>query len=537
MFLSLVMILSFCLNTNLMSVRAAPDNDNSIQTDDDKLNNVSQLRERNMATLLQSDANIDTFNLSRAGGLMPVGTMQYVNNLRLDDAPHVRLFDRKSKMTYSWSDTVKLSKIDVPYPWSGERYDKYAVNGRYITNIWVSTHSDNRFHGGEWIKVRYKKAGMYANDYIDVEMTFHFGDSRNIANSVNYCGSRKSLLRLGANHSYWGDMSYANLLDGYVWYNSSQCRVDYAFYYSDRPNELVPLTDLYVKAGSLNPTEGFSVYENTQMLYTNKQVGAYPNLYEIHTGDVVPDMGNYHDTANVWEPEYSPYWVINVTSDNFYDDILYMGDDESKNTFWKSCAGMYVRDEDHIFNFRYYTHSAWFAPNLTPLGATADKPSKSILDGGENKTSVKKNYGETVTFEIEQPVQIYGYVGTGYLKYSNFSFTDVLPDGLDYVSAKVVCRVNGSDTDVTGNGTLRYNASNRTVSFAFDTSYLSNGMAYVGESYVLQINAIVHKHGVVNTAYTTICNTRQDTNEVEVLMPYTVHYDNNSSSNPSITQF
>ena len=166
-------------------------------------------------------------------------------------------------------------------------------------------------------------------------------------------------------------------------------------------------------------------------------------------------------------------------------------------------------------------------------------PTKFIKDGDERKTSLKTDNGETVTFEIEQPVQRYGYVGTGYLRYSNFSFTDVLPEGLDYVSARVIRRMDGSDTDVTDKGVLSYGNLTQTVSFSFDTSYLTNAsgsydnrMAYVGESYVLEIKAIVRKNGVTNKAYTTICNTRQDTDEVTITCPYIVKYDKNGSVNP-----
>lgn len=48
----------------------------------------------------------------------------------------------------------------------------------------------------------------------------------------------------------------------------------------------------------------------------------------------------------------------------------------------------------------------------------------------------------------------------------------------------------------------------------------------------MQIKAIVRKNGVTNKAYTTICNTRQDTDKVTITCPYIVHYDKNGSVNP-----
>ena len=73
-----------------------------------------------------------------------------------------------------------------------------------------------------------------------------------------------------------------------------------------------------------------------------------------------------------------------------------------------------------------------------------------------------------------------------HLKYSNFSFNDTLPEGVDYQDASVSRVYNGTTTDVTKQGILSYNPTTRKVIFSFHSTYVSDEMLYQGETYVLK---------------------------------------------------
>ena len=157
-----------------------------------------------------------------------------------------------------------------------------------------------------------------------------------------------------------------------------------------------------------------------------------------------------------------------------------------KPTFWKSVATIRMRSDDYTYRFRLLPPNFWFTPSFAAMGPVAPSPQKKIVDGDSRVDSVTRHMDDDVVYEISQEVSTYGILGTSYVKYSNFSFKDVLPEGLVYDSARVICRtLNGSESDVTGYGTLSYNQDTRTVSFVFDESWVRKGMSYNGDSYIL----------------------------------------------------
>lgn len=211
----------------------------------------------------------------------------------------------------------------------------------------------------------------------------------------------------------------------------------------------------------------------------------------------------------------------------------------TKPTFWKSVATIRMRSDDYTYRFRLLPPNFWFTPSFAAMGPVAPSPQKKIVDGNSRVDSVTRHMDDEVVYEISQEVSTYGILGTSYVKYSNFSFKDVLPEGLVYDSARVICRtLNGSESDVTGYGTLSYNQDTRTVSFVFDESWVRNGMSYNGESYILRISCDLQgtsaSRVLTNQAETRITNTVQKTNKVDVHQPvYYVRFDDNNEFNPN----
>lgn len=368
----------------------------------------------------------------------------------------------------------------------------------YVTTIpadrpvLVSTRPDKRPRNGDYILMKYIKAGTFKRKQIDIHVKITTGDCSSLGHGAFLAIDNDN----GPKH---------NISRGWTYLQMRDVRVEYSFYYSDGSG-LAPVESAYFSWASLNKNEGFRVAEGSVEYYVKD--GALPDVYNLPTGSSNSDYPR-------WEILHGGNWVANLTSNDFIDEY-------GSESFWKSMATVYVTDSDHRFDFYTLTNDFWFAPTFAAPGAVANDPEKFIINGDGDRVKTIKGYkGDTITFEIEQPVQIYGYHGEGMTKYLNFSFKDVLPDGLKYKSAKVMKRPEGSTsggTDVTSHGMITL--TGQTVKFKFDSSYLSSGMAYDGESYVLVIKAELEADGgdrpLINVATTKINGTEVSTNEVKV---------------------
>lgn len=371
-----------------------------------------------------------------------------------------------------------------------------ASSGVVSSPYWQSTGL--RWKGSEWIEVTYENTGTYRGQAVDVRVTFRPAYSYNSYSGGDDFWNHSKLL---INPDFMGGMTYIA---------SAQARISYEFLYAGT-NTRIPLSSVYFSFGSMNTHEGWypSNYSSARFY---KQSGAYPNVYSMRQNDLAGQV-----EAITW-PDHN--WCINLDLDgnNFEDNV-------HAATFWKSVATVDVTtNTPGMFSFDMFPFHFWFCPTVTNVGAVAPPPTKVIKDGTENKLFVTKHSGDTVLFQINQEVESLGYQGTGMLKYSNFSFADTLPEGVTYNSARILRGLNGIWTDVTSNGTLSYNASTRRVGFSFSGSYLNNGMAYQGESYVLEINTTLQEgtetRELLNQGSTTICNTLQSTNTVRVKQEY-----------------
>lgn len=136
------------------------------------------------------------------------------------------------------------------------------------------------------------------------------------------------------------------------------------------------------------------------------------------------------------------------------------------------------------------------------------------LDLEPPKKAVKKEIlleGDQVTWTVSQ--EIGTFYTDMYSPYSQFGFSDTLPDGVKYISAKVW---NG-ENEITDQGSLEYQEDTKKLTFTLNESLLSQTSFYQGQTITLEITAEVEDSEVAgkaleNTAATVISGFSQDTN-------------------------
>lgn len=135
--------------------------------------------------------------------------------------------------------------------------------------------------------------------------------------------------------------------------------------------------------------------------------------------------------------------------------------------------------------------------------------------------------GDKITYTITQRIGKF-YVDTMSV-YRSYVMTDVIPQGVAYKSARVY---NGAGADITGQGTLKYDAAARKVTFTMGSAWLNNTDNYSGQSLKLVIETVVDKpteamKTISNEAATVIDNeVTLTSNKVEnvIAVPYHVDY-------------
>ena len=96
-------------------------------------------------------------------------------------------------------------------------------------------------------------------------------------------------------------------------------------------------------------------------------------------------------------------------------------------------------------------------------------PSKSV-----DKTAAR--VGDTVTYTVKHKMGT--FYKTAMTVYGKLEITDVIPENLEYVSASLT---NGAGTDITGQGTLTYDESTRTLKFVMGDAWRNNISNYNGQ--------------------------------------------------------
>lgn len=130
-------------------------------------------------------------------------------------------------------------------------------------------------------------------------------------------------------------------------------------------------------------------------------------------------------------------------------------------------------------------------------------PTKTV----DKTTAVK---GDDITWTIGQKIGTFKQ--DTFTTYTNFSFSDTLPEGVTYKSAKML---NGT-TDITSQGTLTYDEATRKVTFTIPSSLYGSSSFYKGQTLYLKITATadaprVASKTIQNTAATVISGYSQNT--------------------------
>lgn len=139
-----------------------------------------------------------------------------------------------------------------------------------------------------------------------------------------------------------------------------------------------------------------------------------------------------------------------------------------------------------------------------------EAPTKNV----DKRSAIK---GDLITWTVNQKVGTF-YTDM-YSVYSNFRFSDTIPEGVDYQSARVY---NGS-ADVTSQGTLTYNENTRQLTFTMDSSLLAPQSFYKGQTISMQITATAENprevsKTITNQASSVISGESQNTNTVTTII-------------------
>lgn len=137
-------------------------------------------------------------------------------------------------------------------------------------------------------------------------------------------------------------------------------------------------------------------------------------------------------------------------------------------------------------------------------------PTKTV-----DRTSAVK--GDIITWEVSQKTGIF-YRNT-FSPYTNFSFADYIPRGVEYQSA----RVFRGAADITSQGILSYNPDTRYATFTLNSGQLGSAAFYQGQAITMKITARAELpeaavRTVQNQAAVTVSGYAQDTNPVTTVI-------------------
>lgn len=186
-------------------------------------------------------------------------------------------------------------------------------------------------------------------------------------------------------------------------------------------------------------------------------------------------------------------------------------------------GGVYMVTTNGSFRSRNYLTNCSTAINLYSQYNSGTLPAPTLSISAPDMCEP----GDTVTLNVKQQIGTM-YVNT-FTYYSGFEISDDVPEGLTYKSAKVL---DSAGNDVTSKGTIKYDSSTRTVTFAMNSSNLNIDGTYNGGTYTLQITTVADdfeggSKKINDTGASNISSIDQDTNldTVTVYKPFHVSYE------------
>lgn len=261
----------------------------------------------------------------------------------------------------------------------------------------------------------------------------------------------------------------------------------------------------------------------TKIVYSDtKEVVDYNFIYGQTDIDFVDSEGI--QTLDGFTGKYYFYgnheWVPSEVTENGEKQLLIMsnynvGDGNMNNDLYSyTMGGVYLQTNNGQFKSRVITtHSGNAFRIFSQYKNNNPNPTKAIVP--ERKDSYKA--GDTVTFDVD--FTMFKWFDT-FETYKSLCIYDELPDGIEYVSAKLL---DGDGKDITATaGALTFDDDKNTVSYDFNGEWLANKNNYNGKDVTLQIETRVSGTAVgtiVNVGNAKIDGKAIPTNEVDIEVP------------------
>ena len=232
--------------------------------------------------------------------------------------------------------------------------------------------------------------------------------------------------------------------------------------------------DAHASYLSFNSQNYYPYNTTTGALSTNGSYGSW-------TEDIWLPKGNTSrieiiSGGNMSVKDNDGYYAAIPTSDSFTDVLGGKTYNYNRTTFYQTGSFSFLLPRRDSYT------SGWFSFDSSTVGtARPVDPVKSV-------DRAYPTLGDTVTWTVEQ--QVHNLGETIGAHYESFAFTDTLPAGVSYKSAKMYCVIDGKATDITASaGTL--STSGRKVAYTFSSSYL-DAMKLESETYRLVIETVVN---------------------------------------------
>lgn len=358
---------------------------------------------------------------------------------------------------------------------------------------------------GVSVKITYPNVGYYSGRRIGAKVTQTVTDYADVYEST-YAGT--------------AILVYPAFTRGFRFYNAKNMKYSIEYYYMD-DNSTVNVQNAVYTFNSMNfydnlPADSRYGTRNDESVYFYEEMAnRISEVYIMKNNNSVADADSniavITGTNEGLKGKYS-LGLVPISEEGFVDN--------GRNiSFIKNSASIKYSGTklEYVFDSRLqealHAGSMWHTPSSAPITGEKPKPPVKYVDdlNGTRKNKAEFNVGETVVFEVDQKVNTLNE--DIQVNYTSFKMEDILPEEVDYVSAKMY---KGSE-EITG-GTINYDSSSRKVTWTASNDFLSS-MDLQGETYTLKITTTTNSKftkATKNKATTIINDNSQVSNEVEI---------------------
>ena len=369
---------------------------------------------------------------------------------------------------------------------SGDQFKKWHNMQQQYDNQWFEI--DN-VKPSDYIQVYHGNAGTFHGRPIDVQVKYtNFKYERNV--------SRYDSDTPRHNSRWEEDKIYfqvsESLYSGFVYYNVARGTAEYTFFDSATGEKITVDDSSYMSFNSLNGYSDLTEEGKKFEGFKDQGVGEFVNYENVNTweADSATDayiIGEGSDMAlRQYDYINDGVQVYIGQTDDFEDKL---GSDTFTNN---SVSFGLVGDVQRITFGSANRNSAWQAPSSAVFfNVTAPDPIKTVYEKSGNEIAGEVIYGnQEITYEIKQKVHV---MGVDILeRYSNFVIQDVLPDEIEFKAIRIY---DGEGEKIPDKYIKSKGVDKKTnkAHISFTDEYLNNedGMAYEGETYTVEIDAVV----------------------------------------------